>query len=543
MEDFIFGTLSTDELKLTYHRANHSGIQHAFHINPSDPLVDHPVRILVRIGANFPADHVVCYFTIDGSRPVGSRGVANNGQVIHLEKVNIQWDTFSWGYLTDWEGQLPPQPEGTVVRYRIGAWCGEGKEVFADWPDVKSTIEEAARAYFQKELMVPLQLGAPSEGVTFIYHIDKLTAPLWARQSVIYHIFVDRFFHGKGKSWIQTNDLKSFFGGSLWGVLEKLDYINSLGANCIWLSPIFPSPTPHGYDATDYENIEPRLGGNPAFRELVAAAHNLGLKVILDLVCNHLSNQHPIFQDALSNPQSRYRDWFYFDDQRIGYRTYFGVPSMPQINLNNLEAREWMIENACYWLREFDVDGFRLDHANGPGPGFWSDFWAACKKEKPEVFCFGEVVEPPPSILRYHGRMDGVLDFHLAEAIRKTFAYQTWDEEKFFHFIDRHQAFFPKDFLRLTFLDNHDMDRFLFIADNNKSRLKQAVSFQMSLSDPPIIYYGTEVGLSQTVSKASQIGLEASRMPMLWDDEQDKELLDYYKATIRNRFDKKPWTR
>jgi len=216
---------------------------------------------------------------------------------------------------------------------------------------------------------------------------------------------------------------------------------------------------------------------------------------------------------------------------------------MPQINLNDPEAKKWMIDIACYWLREFDVDGFRLDHANGPGPGFWSDFWTACKKEKPEVFCFGEIVEPPPSILRYHGRMDGVLDFHLAEAIRKTFGYRTWDEEKFFRFIEQHQRFFPKDFLLLTFLDNHDMDRFLFIADNDKSRLKQAASVQMNLPGPPIIYYGTEVGLSQTISKASQIGLEASRMPMLWGDDQDKELLDFYKEIIRNRFETRPWTK
>ncbi len=543
MEDFIFGTLSTDELKLVNHHANYTGIQHAYQIDPSDPIVHHPVKIFVRCGAGFSVENVVCYYTIDGSQPVGFRGVAYNGSVVPLTKANIQWDTLTWGYLTNWEGELPPQPEGTVVRYRIGAWKNQGEEVFADWPDAKSTLEEAARAYFQKEPVAPIQFTAFSEGVTFTYHVDKITAPLWARQCVIYHIFVDRFFPGKGRSWLQTDDLKSFFGGNLWGVLEKLDYIADLGVNCIWLSPIFPSPTPHGYDVADYRNVEPRLGGNSAFRELVSAAHSLGLRIILDLVCNHLSNQHPIFQDALSNPESRYRGWFYFDDRRIGYRTYFGVSSMPQINLNNTEAREWMIENARYWLREFGVDGFRLDHANGPGAGFWPDFWAACKQENPEVFCFGEIVEPPPDILRYHGRMDGVLDFHLAEAMRKTFGYQIWDEDKFHNFLDKHQSFFPKDFLRLTFLDNHDMDRFLFIADNDKSRLKQAVSVQMTLPDPPIIYYGTEVGLSQTISKASQVGLEASRMPMLWNDKQDKHLLDYYKELIRSRFEKKPWIR
>lgn len=543
MEDFIFGTFSTDELKLINHRATHRGIRHAFWIDPLDPEPDNPVKIFVQTGADLHVDHVACYFTLDGSEPVGSRGIPVYGQVKVLDKVGVDWDSFTWGYLTKWEAQLPPQPQGRVVRYRIGAWNDHGEEVFADWPDSKSMVEEAARAYFQKKDVSPGPLGDPSIGDTFVYSVDRLSAPQWARQAVIYQIFVDRFHPDRGRNWLQTSDLKGFFGGTLWGVLEKLDYIVDLGATCIWLSPVFPSPTPHGYDATDYENIEPRLGGNTAFRELISAAHALGLKVILDLVCNHLSSEHPIFQEALSNPKCRFRNWFSFDDQHYGYRCYFGVRSMPKINLTNPEAKNWMIENALFWLREFDVDGFRLDHANGPGPGFWTDFWRTCKKEKSEVFCFGEIVEPPPSILCYVGRMDGGLDFHLAEAIRKTYAYRSWDEGQFCQFLDQHETYFPKDFLMLSFLDNHDMDRFLFISENDRSRLIQAASTQMRLPGPPIIYYGTEVGLSQTTSKTSQVGLEASRMPMLWDKDQDKELLEFYKAAIRERFEKKPWIR
>jgi len=255
MEDFIFGTLSTDELKLVYQRASHQGIHHAFHIDPSDPVVDRPVSVIVRTGADLAVNNVVCYYTLDGSQPAGSRGVAHNGQVIPLNRVSIDWDTFPWGYLTNWAAQLPPLPEGSVVRYRIGAWGSQGDEVFADWPDVKSTVEEAARAFFQKEPIAPVPFGDTSSGFTFNYYVDQLSAPLWARQGVIYPIFVERFFHGKGKSWNQTDDLKGFFGGTLWGVLEILDYFADLGATCIWLSPIFPIPTPHGYAATDYENI------------------------------------------------------------------------------------------------------------------------------------------------------------------------------------------------------------------------------------------------------------------------------------------------
>jgi glycosidase len=485
----------------------------------------------------------MCYYTLDGSPPAGALGVASNGSALPFHRVGVAWDTFIWGYRTCWEAELPAQPEGTVVRYRIGAWGQAGEEIFCDWPDVKATQEEAARAFFHQEAGPTLLQGDPATGMTFNYHVDRLETPQWAREAVIYQIFVDRFSPGRGKPWKQTGDLKGFFGGTLWGIVEQVDYIADLGATCIWLSPVFPSPTSHGYDATDYEHVETRLGGDASLRELVSAAHRRGLRVLLDLVCNHISDKHPFFIDALRNPESPYREWFFFDDPSFGYRTYFGVPSMPQLNLASPSARDWMFAVARYWLREFDVDGYRLDHADGPGPSFWSDFWAACRQEKPDAFCFGEIVGPPADIRKYSGRMDGALDFILADALRKTFAYRSWDEEKLFRFIGQHLAYFPPEFLMLTFLDNHDMDRFLFIAADEKNVLRKAAALQMRLPGPPVIYYGTEVGLSQTVSKASEVGLEASRMAMFWGEAQDHDLLAHYQFLIRERFASRPWIR
>jgi hypothetical protein len=543
MEDFIFGTLSTDALKLVHHRAARQGIQHNHDIEPLDPQAGEPVKISVKSGPQAPVDRVTCYYTLDGSQPAGSRGEAQNGTVLPLERVGVAWDNFHWGYISSWEARLPAQSAGAVVRYRIGAWSESSAEIFADWPDVKRTVEEAARAYFAGEPASLAISGDPSIGSTFNFHVDRLKLAEWARQAVIYHIFVDRFSPGKRQDWRQTADLKAFFGGTLWGVAENLDYIAGLGANCIWLSPIFPSPTSHGYDASDYDHVEARLGGDEALRELVREAHRRGIRVILDLVCNHLSDQHPYFLEAKSNPGSRYREWFYFDDPRFGYRAYFGVPSMPEINLTNPQARDWMFEIARYWLREFHIDGYRLDYATGPGPSFWSDFWAVCKQEQPQAFCFGEIVEPPPSILKVYGRLDGALDFNLADALRRTFAYRSWDEGLFSRFVDQHLSYFPSEFLMPSFLDNHDMDRFLFAAGNDKNQLRKAASIQMQFPGPPVIYYGTEIGMSQTVSKASEAGLEASRMAMPWDSSQDLELLDFYREIIRERQAQKPWVR
>jgi hypothetical protein len=530
--DFIFGTFATDELKVVHHRAARRGIQHHYELQPRDPLPGEPFALTVQIGTDLTADQVACYYTLDGSAPDGSRGVARNGQALFLQETEVIWDAVAWGYVTRWQATLPGQPEGTIVRYRIGAWADGGAEVFADWPDVQDTAERAAAAFFRGKPLPETPPGDPARGQTFSVHVDRLRPPGWARQAVIYQVFVDRFYPGDGREWLQPKDLKGFFGGTLWGTRDKLDYIADLGATCVWLSPTWQSPSHHGYDVTDYTQTEPRLGGDEALRALVEAAHARGLRVLLDMVCNHLSSQHPIFQQALADPRSPYRDWFTFDDSEIGYRTFFGSRSMPQINVASPGARHWLLDTARYWLRAFDIDGYRLDYANGPGPDFWSDFRSACRAEKPDCFCFGEIVDQPASLRPYIGRLDGCLDFHVGEALRKTYAHGVWTEADFERFLARHEEFFARegDFIRPTFIDNHDMDRFLFAAQGDKDALRRAAVAQMRLPGPPIIYYGTEIGLTQRKGKAD--GLEASREPMRWGDDQDRELLAFYRARI-----------
>jgi hypothetical protein len=535
--DFIFGTFATDELKVVHHRLARRGLQHTHEIKPRDPKPGQAVTVTAQVGTDLSADHVACYYTLDGSQPEGGRGTATHGQVLLLHKIDVIWDAVAWGYVTRWQGSLPPQPDGTVVRYRIGAWTSSGPETFADWPQVQVMTELAAAAFFHKKPLPETPSGDPARGQTFSYHVDRLQPPDWARTAVIYQVFVDRFYPGDGRAWLQPDDLQGFFGGTLWGVRDRLDYIADLGATCIWLSPTWVSPSHHGYDITDYTRTEPRLGGDEALHRLVEAAHARGMRVLLDMVCNHISNEHPIFQDAYASSTSQYRDWFIFDNSKIGYRSFFGVRSMPQINVANPAARQWLIDTARYWLREFDVDGYRLDYANGPGPDLWSDFRAGCRAEKADCFCFGEIVDQPVAILPYIGRLDGCLDFHLGEAIRKTFAYRTWTEADFERFLERHEEYFrgEGDFIQPTFIDNHDIDRFLYAAGGDKDALRRAAAVQMQLPGPPIIYYGTEVGLSQRKGRTDGFGLEASREPMVWGSAQDHDLLAYYQSLIRQR--------
>lgn len=535
--DFIFGTFASDELKVIHHRTARHGVQHDSQLHPRDPLPGQPVILTVQIGTDFTAGHVVCYYTLDGTLPAGSRGTAYNGFAQPLYAVETVWDTIAWGYVTRWQGTLPAQPDGTTVHYRIGAWSGAEPEVFADWPSVHHTAEDAAAAFFRGDALPLVPSDDPGRGRTFTFHVDCFVPPTWAREAVIYQVFVDRFYPGDGRDWLSPAGLDGFFGGTLWGVRDKLDYIADLGATCLWLSPIWPSPSHHGYDVVDYSRVEPRLGGDDALHAVIEGAHARGLRVLLDMVCNHISSEHAVFQAALADPCCPYREWFTFNPSPPGYRAFFGVPTMPQLNLDNLQARQWLVDIARFWLREFDADGFRLDYANGPGPDFWSDFRTGCRVEKPDAFCFGEVIDQPLSLLPYIGRLDGCLDFHTGEAIRQTFAYGTRTEAELERFVERHHAYFAEagDFVLPTFIDNHDMDRFMFIAQGRQEALRRAAAFQMRLPGPPILYYGTEIGLSQPKGRADGMGIEANRVPMRWDGMQGQDLRTFYRRLIAER--------
>ncbi len=536
MEEFIFGTLATDQLKLIHHRTRHRGLQHAHDISPRDPTPGQAITLTLYIGANFSFDQIVCYYTNNGAQPAGEKGVAYSGEVISFQLDDVVWDTLSWSYQQRWVAVLPAQSTKCYLRYQISAWASDGPEYYADWPHVKHAGELAATAFFRGETVPDaIDTGSPFKPYTFVISVDTFKPPRWARDAVIYHIFVDRFYPGQNNDWLQIDDLNGFCGGTLWGVAEKLDYITELGANTIWLSPVFCSNSHHGYDVIDYSHVEPRLGGDEALRFLVQEAHTRGIRVVLDIALNHISDQHPYFQDARTNPDSIYRDWFMFDDSEVGYRSFFGVASMPQINVANPSVRQWLIEVSRFWLREFDVDGFRLDVADGPGPDFWSYFWPAVKAEKADSFSFGEVVDAPDIQQQYIGRLDGLLDFHLCDAFRRTFAQKIWSEADFERFRSRHALAFPAEFLMPSFIDNHDMDRFLFQSNGDKEALRRAAAVQMSLPNPPVIYYGTEVGITQLVTGLTGFGLHVNRVPMLWGDDQDRELFAYYKGLIAQR--------
>ncbi|HEY3369424.1 MAG TPA: alpha-amylase family glycosyl hydrolase [Prolixibacteraceae bacterium] len=501
MIDNIFGNQIEFDNSLGKHREKRIGIHHFNQIDPPDPLPDQPIEIRCTTGGPMPFESIYCFFTTDGSDPGNTEA-----NVIELSQVSSVWDDLDWSYVRNWRITLPPSASGTMIRYKIaGRVVGSNHWVYAD-----------------------NQADTSQAGTEFTIYVDNDSTPVWAHKAIVYHIFVDRFYPGDGKRWNETNSLLDFFGGTIRGVIDKLDYIQELGFNTIWLSPFFKTTSHHGYNASDYYSVEPRLGTNSDIKELINQAHRRGLRILLDFVANHWSKDHPTFQDAIRNPRSKYHDWYFWRHWPDDYVAYFDVKELPSVNLRPGPAREEMLNIAQFWLKE-GFDGYRLDYASGPSFDFWPYFRRACRTVNPECWLFGEVVQDAESQRVFAGRLDGTLDFLLARSLRETFAFGRMTLAELEAFLKGHEAYFPPGFNRPSFLDNHDMSRFYYISGMEKKKLQLAALMLYTLENPPIIYYGTESGLSQDrpMQQGDRYVFEEARLPMDWEN-QDSELINFF---------------
>jgi glycosidase len=499
LREFIFGTLGNPERRVEALRGRRQGVWHLSRIEPLAPGPNDEPLLTVEVALPEPVARVVCHVRSPGRLSV------------ELEPAAVEWDTLNWTYYQVWQGRLPAAEAGTVVRYTVNAYPRHAAEP------------------------VPADGGA-----TFAYRVGRPEPPDWAAEAIIYQIMPDRFFPGAGRSWRRPKDAEGLFGGTLQGIAEKLDYLGDLGINCIWLNPFFPDETHHGYHATDYFQVNPRLGGDAAMRQLVQEAHRRGIRLLLDFVANHWGRNHPTFQAAQAERHSDYHEWYTWRSWPDDYEAFFDVKALPQINLGHPAARAHILEAARYWLTEFDFDGYRLDYVLGPSLEFWTDFRAEVERARPDAWIFGEAVDTPAAQRRYWGRLHGTLDFLLLQALRATFAFGDMTVAGFDAFLAAHEAYFPAAFSRPSFLDNHDMNRFLWAAEGDGRKLKLAALAQFTLSGPPVVYYGTEVGLSQErdIVQASGRHIHAeARLPMLWGDAQDGDLREYYRWLIHFRRD------
>ncbi|WP_438433958.1 glycoside hydrolase family 13 protein [Gorillibacterium sp. sgz500922] len=395
----------------------------------------------------------------------------------------------------------------------------------------------------------------------FIADEDLFRAPDWVKDTVWYQIFPDRFRRGKeeadsefpawGSEARDGADLK--FGGNLAGIIEKLDYIREFGATGIYFTPLFDSPSSHKYDIRDYLRIDPAFGDNDQFRRLVQEAHRRGIRVMLDAVFNHCGSEHPFWQDVLKNGKaSPYFSYFHILDpeqpvwrepeegelnyfgEHLNFWTFAYTERMPKWNTGNPAVRDYLIGAAEYWIREYDIDGWRLDVANEVSHDFWREFRKRVKALKPELFLLGENWY---NSLPWLGgdQFDSVMNYEFTSPATRYFGVgrpglEAYGASEFVCAVNQLLVSFPKNVTPnlFTLLDSHDTARILHLCGDDVRRVKQAYLFQLTFAGTPSIYYGGEIGLGGDE--------QHNRQCMPWESErQDRKLFAFLQRLIRLR--------
>lgn len=344
----------------------------------------------------------------------------------------------------------------------------------------------------------------------YIHGSEVLRVPEWVRGAVCYQVFPDRFRIGSGKAdrsyinlpWGEKPTPGSFAGGDLDGVREGLPYLKELGVSLLYLTPVFRSRSNHKYDVEDYYEVDARFGGNEALRALVKAAHAAGIRVMLDGVFNHCSNENAIFQDVIRRGRrSPYYGWFYVDGdaacvERRNYLTFADVPYMPKLNTENDAVIDYFCRVGAHWVTEYGIDGWRLDVADEIAPRFLRRFREAVKAANPEALIVGEVWHEAHDWLA-GDRFDGVMNYGLTKACLDLLAFGAIDARGF---ADRLVLLLtrctdPANEMMFNLLDSHDTERFLTRVKGDVRRLRLAMAVAFFLPGIPFLFAGDEIGV------------------------------------------------
>jgi neopullulanase len=371
-----------------------------------------------------------------------------------------------------------------------------------------------------------------------------IVTPEWVKEAIFYQIFPDRFASSPRvakpsnlEPWDAPPTRAGFKGGDLLGVLEHLDYLTELGITAIYFCPIFQSAANHRYHTHDYYQVDPILGGNGAFRQLLDAAHQRGMRIVLDGVFNHASRGFYHFNHTLENgPASPYLDWFTFrsfpahayDEGPAGYEAWWNLKALPKFNHTNPQVREYLLRIAEYWL-DYGIDGWRLDV---PGeitdPDFWREFRRRTKQINPDAYLVGEIWQRAERWLA-GDQFDAVMNYQFTraclgffveadESVRRLTEQHSYgaiaphDARQFAARLEDLLTWYPHPIttVQLNLLNSHDTARFLTLAHGDRSALKLAYLTMMTYPGAPMIYYGDEIGMHGGKDPDC-------RRPMVWD--------------------------
>ncbi len=343
----------------------------------------------------------------------------------------------------------------------------------------------------------------------YIHEADFFEPVEWMKNAVFYQIFPERFRRGDfskddsyiNQAWEDLPTPSSFAGGDLKGIIEKLDHIKDLGVTCLYLTPIFISPTNHKYDTIDYFEIDPQFGSKEDFKKLVEKAHSFGIRIVLDAVFNHMCHENPVFKDVREKgKESIYYDWFYIDGdkadiEKINYETFAHVYNMPKLKTSNKEVQDYLIKIGKYWIEEFDVDGWRLDVSDEVSHDLWKRFRKEIKSAKADAVIIGENWHNAEAFLR-GDELDSIMNYAFTNTCLDYFkgkisAQKASDKLNMILMRNRDAA----NRMMLNFLDTHDTPRFITEIGGSLDKTLAALALSVVYMGANSLYYGTEVGL------------------------------------------------
>lgn len=371
---------------------------------------------------------------------------------------------------------------------------------------------------------------------------EMFEVPEWAANKVVYQIFPSRYAASQPvdkELWYKapitfTDNLH----GDIRGIIDHLDYIRDLGIDVIYLTPIFKSDSSHKYDTIDYYQIDPSFGTAEDLRELVQKAHQYGMKVVLDAVFNHTGRDFFAFKDILENKEkSKYLDWYFIDKfpldtepgQTPNFKCFGYYGGMPKLNLKNPEVEKYVTDVACYWLKECDIDGWRMDVGDEISHYFWKHFRRAVKAVKKDALIIGEIWHYAGDFLE-GDEWDTVMNYPFYLNLIDLLADEKIDVSRFIQNLGYMKGRLNKKCYPLMWnlIDSHDTARFLHLC-NNKQKQHLAAAFQLLMPGMPMIYYGDELAMPGANDPDCRRG-------MYWDEEyRDNEMLEWYKRLIQVR--------
>lgn len=431
---------------------------------------------------------------------------------------------FDW-----WEIVLETEIRRLCYAFRLTDTEGKTVLFYADQFHEQLTDERSA--YYQ---------------LPYNHRADRADVPGWMKSAVVYNIFPDSFATGKRriscKGTETTHDgqpVRGKLGGTIRGVTENLDYIQALGADCVYLNPVFAAGEYHKYDLIDYYHIDPVFGSDRDFRELITEAHSRGMRVIIDGVFNHCGWRFFAFRDVVQyGKSSRYWDWFFRLEEPVivpdnieDYPAYecFGYERMmPKLALDNPEVQAYFCDVGAYWVRNYDIDGWRLDVASEINDGFWRAFRQTVKAVRPDCALIGEVWESAGHWL--NGSMfDSAMNYDFRKHCRAFFAEEKSSAEEFNGCVTDMLMRYRRNIVQaqMNLLDSHDVSRFLSLCGCRTDRMKPAILFQMTFVGMPTVFYGDEQGITGILE-------DEYRHPMIWKPD-NHELFCFYQKAIALR--------